>query len=386
MKTITRLGGVCLALAVSLFAGCGDPNGDDGNAPVPVAVTGVTLNETAKNLETGGTFDLTATIAPSNADTQTVMWTSSAPAIATVSGTGLTATVTAVAVGTATITVTTDDGGKTAQCAVTVALPRISATAVVKTQPYAGEGATSATDNFFELQNGQWTGTKELAGGAGAYTGTYGTARTTLLYIKKPMTAAYTFKAKITWPESSAGNILFGEFINPETAEGVRVGVISTSSTGTSFWDDRASGNTNATEPGYKGLAAIRVPGATVAGTVNANAYGWVNEYATLGQDSLSTLLGSPKPWAASGDNGPKTYPLEGFVPGVAHTLELSWDRTNGYVYKITVGESVTTITYPVVDAWGTFETRPEAEPIYPGIMIYNAGSITISKVELAWK
>lgn len=88
------------------------------NASVPpVAVTGVTVSPTSASIAAGLTRQLTATIAPANATNQNVTWSSSNNAVATVNATGL---VTAVAAGTANITVTTQDGNKTATCAITV--------------------------------------------------------------------------------------------------------------------------------------------------------------------------------------------------------------------------------------------------------------------------
>ena len=83
-----------------------------------VAVTGVTLNESTLELTVGGDFTLAATVAPADATNKDVTWASSTPAVAEVNATGK---VTAKAAGQATITVTTADGGKTAQCVVTVA-------------------------------------------------------------------------------------------------------------------------------------------------------------------------------------------------------------------------------------------------------------------------
>ncbi len=65
----------------------------------------------------GATYQLSASLSPINATVQTVVWTSSAGNVATVSGDGL---VTAVGAGTATITATTVDGGFTATCVVAV--------------------------------------------------------------------------------------------------------------------------------------------------------------------------------------------------------------------------------------------------------------------------
>lgn len=90
------------------------PNPD---APAPTTVT-VTPDTAA--LEIGETQQLAAVVAPSGA-TQTVSYSSSAPAIATVSPTGQ---VTAVTVGTATVTATSVvDPTKTDSCVVTVTAP-----------------------------------------------------------------------------------------------------------------------------------------------------------------------------------------------------------------------------------------------------------------------
>ena len=85
-----------------------------------VAVTGVTLDKTSLDLNLGKSETLTATVTPSNASDKTVTWSSSNTAVATVSSDGV---VTGVKAGTATITATTNDGGKTATCAVTVKAP-----------------------------------------------------------------------------------------------------------------------------------------------------------------------------------------------------------------------------------------------------------------------
>ena len=83
-----------------------------------IAVTGVTVSPTSKELTVGGTQQLTATISPSNATNKNVTWESDTTSVATVSSAGL---VTAVAAGTATITVTSSaDNTKKATCTITV--------------------------------------------------------------------------------------------------------------------------------------------------------------------------------------------------------------------------------------------------------------------------
>lgn len=85
--------------------------------PVPVAVTGVELDEKALSIYVNQTVTLTATVQPDNATDKMVSWDSSNIKTATVDGGGK---VTAHAPGTTVITVTTKDGRKTAACTVTV--------------------------------------------------------------------------------------------------------------------------------------------------------------------------------------------------------------------------------------------------------------------------
>jgi uncharacterized protein YjdB len=81
-----------------------------------VSVTSVYIR-TSTSLAAGNYETLACTINPNTATNQNVTWTSSAPAIATVSETGV---VSGVSPGSATITVSTEDGGKTAFCNVTI--------------------------------------------------------------------------------------------------------------------------------------------------------------------------------------------------------------------------------------------------------------------------
>ena len=87
----------------------------------PVLVTDVTVQPAELNLKTDGTYQLSVSVLPSNADERGVTFESSNTAVATVSASGL---VTAKGPGTATITVTAKDGsGKKATCTVTVTQP-----------------------------------------------------------------------------------------------------------------------------------------------------------------------------------------------------------------------------------------------------------------------
>jgi uncharacterized protein YjdB len=139
---------------------------------VPVPVTGVTLNASAKTVNAGSTFQLTATVAPTNADNKAMTWSSGDTAVAMVDANGL---VTAKAEGTAAITVKTADGNKTAQCVITVprnvAKPVINGSANVTLEyrasmqlPVIGDGLTwSGGNKYISVdQNGIVTSQKQF--------------------------------------------------------------------------------------------------------------------------------------------------------------------------------------------------------------------------------
>ena len=84
----------------------------------PVAVTGVTLDESTATMYKDDTLQLTATVAPSNATNKAVTWSVNNN-LCTVSQTGL-VTCTSASPGTSVVTVTTSDGGFTATCTITV--------------------------------------------------------------------------------------------------------------------------------------------------------------------------------------------------------------------------------------------------------------------------
>ena len=100
----------------------------------PVAVTGVSVAPTSLTLKIKERGQVTATVVPDSATIQTVTWTSSNAAVATVSASGV---VTGVAAGEATITATTSDGGFTATCAVTVLNEEMPTTELIVDGGYA---------------------------------------------------------------------------------------------------------------------------------------------------------------------------------------------------------------------------------------------------------
>ena len=83
-----------------------------------VAVTGVSLSGCAEaTMKIDSTRQLIATVSPANAHDQSVIWSSSNTAVASVDQSGL---IDALSAGSSTITVTTVDGGFSDQCIVTV--------------------------------------------------------------------------------------------------------------------------------------------------------------------------------------------------------------------------------------------------------------------------
>lgn len=116
-SVILSLSALCL-----FFVSCSkDPE------PEIVKVTSVALSKSTLELVEGETETLKATVAPENAANKRVAWKSGDMTIAAVDAEGK---IVAVKPGNATITVTSDDGSKTATCAVTVKAATVSVTGV----------------------------------------------------------------------------------------------------------------------------------------------------------------------------------------------------------------------------------------------------------------
>ncbi len=154
----------CLTVILGLFVlgGCG--------VTTPVAVTGVTLDQAVMTLTAGGaTGTLVATVAPLDATNQSVTWSSSVPAVATV----VNGVVTPLTAGTTTIIVATVDGGFTATCTVTV-----NPAPVAVGDSYGGgivayilQGGDSGYDA--NVQHGLITATDDQSTGIQWYNGSY---------------------------------------------------------------------------------------------------------------------------------------------------------------------------------------------------------------------
>ena len=123
-----------------------------------ISVSSVSLDKNSLSLEKDGTATLKATVTPSNATNKNVSWASSNTSVATVDESGK---VTAKGKGTAKITVKTEDGGKSAECTVTVTETE---------KPGEGEGGSTGGSTG---ETGGSTGgsTGETGGSTGGTTG-----------------------------------------------------------------------------------------------------------------------------------------------------------------------------------------------------------------------
>ena len=137
---------------------------------VTIAVSSVSLNKSNLSLKPGETYQLTASVSPSDANNKAVSWKSSNAAVAKVSDSGL---VTAVTDGTASITVTTDDGGHTASCSVIV-----SSKPDPETITFSELGLTNAVQYSDPFNGGNFTITFGGGGNDGKYYNTGAGIRT----------------------------------------------------------------------------------------------------------------------------------------------------------------------------------------------------------------
>ncbi|MGI6369944.1 MAG: T9SS type A sorting domain-containing protein [Ignavibacteria bacterium] len=134
--TVAHVSDVCIVRAINAGTATITVTTEEGNftATCLVTVTGeaipvssVSVSPSSLALKVGESRNVTATVLPADATNKAITWSSDNPDVATVNNAGK---VTGLAVGTATITVSTEDGGKTATCAVTVYKKTISVTGV----------------------------------------------------------------------------------------------------------------------------------------------------------------------------------------------------------------------------------------------------------------
>ena len=130
---------IAITTLVIAFSSCSSSGGE--TVEQVIRVTGVTLNKDTIELRAGDTETIVATVRPNNATNKTLTWASSNTSVAAVSNSG---DVTAISTGVATITVTTQDGGKKAECTLTVLNHSDTGVDVYVAGGYDDDGLTNA--------------------------------------------------------------------------------------------------------------------------------------------------------------------------------------------------------------------------------------------------
>ena len=242
----------------------------------------VSLDAQSLDLFVGGTAaTLTATITPSDAANQNVLWSSDDESVATVTGNGLTATVTAVANGTATITVKTEDGGYEASCTVTV---KTSVTGV----------------NLDKTELTVILGTTES--------------------LQATITPATASNKNLIWT-SGDNDIVFVSTVEAASAEDVGKVTVHPVAAGTTTI-------TVTTEDGsFEQSCAVIVKGYTVTFVNDDDAHTQLNQQLNVAKDAIPSFAGAAQPSKtatqqytytfAGWKNGQATYPVGTALPAV---------------------------------------------------------------------
>ena len=246
----------------------------------PVPVTSVMLNESTLTLARGLTAQLTAVVFPTNADSQTVTWTSSNASVAAVDSNGL---VTAAGEGTAIITA--EAGGKTAQCTVTVN-PTPTASRITLSQTtlqLAGVGDTKTLEYTLTPEGAQATVTWSSSNTSVAVvdqTGTVvamkvGTAVITAT-TEKNLRATCTVTVRAPVPATSVTLNQTTVRLNPGGTAQLTAAVLPSNTTSETVWE---SSNTSVATVDDKGLVTATGIGAAEIKVAAGNKYAICNVY-----------------------------------------------------------------------------------------------------------
>ena len=199
----------------------------------PIPATAITLNKsTLKRITLNSTETLTATVTPADT-TDSVVWTSSDPTVASVDQTG---TVTAVAYGSATITAKAGSVTATCSCAV-VSLSSISAVFTQGThtvysddtldslKPYLVVTATYSDSSTAVVPDSDYTLSGTLTVGTSTITVTYGEETDTFTVTVTQAVPHYAIVNNLTHTSSSnAGTTTVDEGDSYTTSIGVEIG------------------------------------------------------------------------------------------------------------------------------------------------------------------
>lgn len=301
-----------------------------------VSAESITLDKTIFSLAVGETVQLTATVKPDDATDKKVVWNSSDETVATVDD----GKVTAVKSGKATITAKC--GGKTAECAVTVAVPTSSVTLDKTTLSLAvGETAqltatvkpddatdknvswTSSDETVAKVDNGKVTAVK--AGKAMITAKCSGKTAECAVIVTIPVTGVYLemtslslakgenaqLSAVVTPTDASNKNIVW-------TSNNPNVATVSQSGLVRAIGGGKTIISVQTEDGGYKSQCAV---------TVSINVTG-----VTISKTSLSMIQGD-------------TYTLSASVhPSDATNKELLWSSDDHSIATVTSSGMVTAI------------------------------------------
>lgn len=327
-RKIQRL--LLVTIAVTAWASCKD--GDDDT----IVVVSISLDAATKTLSPGEEFDLAATITPSNAVNKAVDWSSSDTNVATVDSDGH---VVAVARGVATITVTTDDGGKTATCAVTVT-QRVTSVTLNATalKLYIDEDATLiavVTPNDADNKEIEWSSDNEAVatvnedGHVMAIAAGAATITATTVEGEKTATCAVAVVARYTFNGASKEVVtaVYGDY-----------------SGGYQFWLFPAAVDDGIFD-GANEFVRIDIPREMMGATfplTEENLYDW--------------------DWrvAYRNDATDQTYEGRGYVDGMG-------DVESGTLYAIMTGEDTFKVTFDIL-----FTDGKRLTGIYAGMLVLN--------------
>ncbi len=348
---------------------------DTHDVAVIVPVTGISAVSGSSSVVSGATTTLTASVDPSGATNQTIMWSSSNTAVATVDASGV---VTGVGGGTATITATTADGGFSATKSMTVTVP-VTGISDVSGSSTVGVGSTitlsaSVTPADATNQTITWTSSNTsvatvnsstgvvtgVAGGTATITATTASGSYTAtksVTVTVPVTGISAVTFQLGWRRLAVGAGL-AAYASAQPANATNKSLIWTSSntsvltinSSTGAMVARAIGSTIITATTVDGgfsNSAIFYVGPAVTGISVISGDSSVNSGSSITLSASVTPSNAPIQiinWTSSNTAVATVTPLTGVVTGVSSGTATITATTDEGSYTATKSITVTTI------------------------------------------
>ncbi len=323
---------------------------DECVVTVIVPATGISLDKSAFTLTKGTQGNLAATITPEDATDKAVEWTSSDESIATVDSDGK---ITALSVGAAVITAKSHDGGFTAECTVSVAIP-VTGVSINKTELTLIKGSNdtlianispddatdkalvwSSSDTNVLTVNADGRITAIAGGTATIKVTTHdgGFSASCSVTVTVPVTGVSLNKTSL---DISAGNTdSIDAIISPEDATNK---VVSWSSSNTAVATVDDTGNITAVSSGIAVITVTTHDGAFTAMCSVTVPITWTASYDSTVASTSYTVC-SNNTLTSSGASGMTYYYFD--KPIYINSIDGNWDcsiepsgRTSSYVYN----------------------------------------------------